>query len=431
MPNITLPYLSPTSVNMALNDPEQFYMQYLTGYKPREPQTLPMSVGSAFDAYVKAYLYKELVAPSKHGNSSSYELEHLFESQVESQNRDWARSHGGFVFGMYKQLGSLSDLLLDLRRACESTGVLPIFESKIEALVNGVPLLGKPDLYFRLPPSDRWPNGTKIVFDWKVNGYCSKSAVSPVAGYAKIRGGRTSGSCHKEAQLCYKSGMAFNVNGYFEHRHESWASQLAIYSWVLDGMRASPEETPITASAQSSGASGHEGAASRPQADGLLAVIEETEMSKNPEAYQKIKEWVQAKDMHIHEKGTFPHWVQVAGDPEAQPVMPKATPELGSIPIPVAIDQLCCQRHDPDLNSQFVDIRVAEHRMLISPEFQQKLLKQIRDVWVAIHAGTIVPPERAAILDSKAKFLKDTISSNDQNSADKLLASLTKKPYYG
>ena len=51
-------YLSPTSLNVWKRDQEQFYLQYLAEKRPpREPQTQPMAVGAAFDAYVKSYLY--------------------------------------------------------------------------------------------------------------------------------------------------------------------------------------------------------------------------------------------------------------------------------------------------------------------------------------------------------------------------------------
>lgn len=343
-----LTYLSPTSVGLAQSDPEQFYMQYCTSYRPREAQSKAMSVGSAFDAYVKAYLFKNLVQGSPKEVAETYEFEYLFEKQVEPHNRDWARSHGGYVYGMYKDLGSLADLFLDLKRACESTGVQPVFESKIEAEVCGVPLLGKPDLFFRLPPSERWPDGTKIVFDWKVNGYCSKSPVSPVQGFAKIRGGKTSGSAHKNALLCKKAGMTFNVNGFFEDNQKSWATQLAIYSWVLDAI---------------------------------------------PSEIEKFGQ----------------------------------QPPVGSIVIPAAVDQLCCSRFDPDLETKMVDIRVAEHRAIISIKFQQELLQTIKDIWVKVKSGTIVSPERAAVLEEKAAKLKELAGPE----GDPFLLQISKKPYYG
>lgn len=330
-----LKYLSPTSVNMALTDPNQFYIQYLSDSHPREPQTRAMSIGSAFDAYVKAYLHGKLV-----GNDNKYEFEHLFESQVESHNRDWARTHGAYVFAKYTQLGSLADLFLELQTACEKTGVYPVFESKIEACIGGVPLLGKPDLFFNLPASETWPQGVRIVFDWKVNGYCSKNAPSPTPGYVQIRGGRTSGSCHKEALVSRRGGIKLNTAGYFETRNPGWASQLAIYSWVLD-----------------------------------------------------------------------------------------PTAPVGGTDLPVAVDQLVCNRIDPDLDTKLVEIRVAEHRMLISRQYQIQLISDIKEVWRKLQAGEFLPVGDSEMLELKAARQKEVSQTGTDN--DRLLAELGRPKYFG
>lgn len=334
---MSLSYLSPTSIGLYLTDPETFYVKYLSPYRPREKQTQAMSIGSAFDANVKAYLYKNLVLKDGDPNEEPHKTflqEELFTKQVEPHNRDWAKEHGMYTFMQYKSLGALPDLFTDLKAAYDSTGVFPVFETSIQETIDGVPLLGKPDLYFKIPnPSD--PDKHKLViFDWKVNGYCSKAPVSPVAGYIRIRGGRTSGQAHPDCTTDRKFGMAFNNNGYFEHKHESWATQLAIYSWVLQ--KSPPHEDVL-----------------------------------------------------------------------------------------VAIDQLACKPVPGD----YPEIRVAEHRMIVSLDFQKQMFEKIKKIWFAVQTDTVVPQNRKPILDDMAKELKRKYESTDPNDMAEL--EMTKKPWRG
>ncbi|MCV5968541.1 hypothetical protein, partial [Lactococcus petauri] len=84
----------------------------------------------------------------------------------------------------YKLQGALSDIMIDLEGAVGK----PRFETSIEGYVtaiainpNGIPLLGKPDIFFLTK------KGATVIFDWKVNGYCSNYNKSPSAGYIRIR----------------------------------------------------------------------------------------------------------------------------------------------------------------------------------------------------------------------------------------------------
>ncbi|MEX5591140.1 hypothetical protein, partial [Pseudomonas urmiensis] len=76
-------------------------------------------VGSSFDAYVKAYLYKELV----NKGDPKYEFEALFKEQVEEHNRGDqmvagrlcnARKDGEEVWKAYQKVGGLNDLMKDM-----------------------------------------------------------------------------------------------------------------------------------------------------------------------------------------------------------------------------------------------------------------------------------------------------------------------------
>lgn len=216
-------YLSPSAINLFYSDLETYYIRYLTEKRsPREPQTQPMSVGSAFDAYIKSHLHYAVYG--NYGEGDKFRRESLFESQVEPQNRDWAKPAGQYLFEEYTRLGALSDLLLELRSAIGN----PRFEIEIASTVDAdlpcdVKLLGKPDLYFMNKEA------TNVEFDFKVNGYCSKA--SPKPGYVQLRGGKSEGP-HKNAVVTPYQGMKINSATTLERVNEEWAVQLSIYSWI-------------------------------------------------------------------------------------------------------------------------------------------------------------------------------------------------------
>ena len=135
-------YISPSAYKIFKTDLEQFYIQYLADEKTeREPQTSAMSIGSSFDAYVKAYLHKVIYGQQ---GDPRFEFEPLFEAQVEPHNRDWARKHGAYVFDCYKTSGALADLLTELETAMEP----PSFE--ISPLLS-FDILTSRAKHFRLP----------------------------------------------------------------------------------------------------------------------------------------------------------------------------------------------------------------------------------------------------------------------------------------
>jgi hypothetical protein len=230
-------YLSPSAITKWLKEgPEAYYLHYLTPNRPpREPQTQPMSIGSAFDAYCKSYLHDKLFGKG-HTDSNRFDLTAIFEAQVEEQHRDWALENGKYVFDVYKSSGALADLLNDLLGAKNS----PRFEFEVRGQVNGyregvqlttnqVTLLGKPDAAY----VNR--HGIHVVLDWKVNGYCSKYPTSPLKGYVRLRGsdGRNTG-CHKDCSPYELGGMTINIAGFLEHFNEDWARQLSIYAWLCE-----------------------------------------------------------------------------------------------------------------------------------------------------------------------------------------------------
>ena len=182
-----------------------------------------MSIGSSFDAYVKAYLYEKLAL----GNDAAYSFEALFKAQVEAHNRDWALLHGNHAFECYKKSGALADLMLSLKRSVGK----PRFEFDVTGIVNGyiqseqtgVMLKGKPDVFYINENRD------KVILDFKVNGYCSNSSVSPMPGYVRLRSAADQmPKTHKDAFVM----KGVNVGTYLETLNEDWARQLSFYGWL-------------------------------------------------------------------------------------------------------------------------------------------------------------------------------------------------------
>lgn len=224
-------YMSPTSLKTFESDSVTYYLRYLADDRPdRDPQTEPMAVGSAFDAYVKSYLVEKLFGKAE----GKYELQTLFEAQVEKQNRDVAWVAGQHCFSSYRKSGALADLMLELNKSVGE----PRFEFSVQGAIGGeregkfrnigIPLLGKPDVFFINS------EGARCIFDWKVNGYFSKSGASPTKGYIGLRdeSGRNKGH-HRDAQPMVFNGIVINMSTFLELINVDWATQLSIYAWLI------------------------------------------------------------------------------------------------------------------------------------------------------------------------------------------------------
>ena len=220
-------YLSPSALGLWEKDRELFYTKYLSEVRsPREPQTEPQAVGSAFDAFVKSALSKDLFG---RGANPELEFQTLFETQVDPHVRDFALVAGKHVFDSYYYTGSYEELLAELQAADGE----PRFEFKLTKTIEGVPLLGKPDCRYLTQ------GGAHVMLDWKVNGYCSKYAASPAKYYAMVRDGqdqkpsRNAGKPHKKYESTFFKGMTIGTH-FLEDTNSSWADQLSIYGWMMD-----------------------------------------------------------------------------------------------------------------------------------------------------------------------------------------------------
>jgi len=221
-------YMSPSSLKSFEKDRDHYYLSYMVPDKiKRMPQTQPMSIGSAFDAFVKSYLHFALF-----GNYGNYEQRKLFEEQVEEANWDWAWPNAERLFDLYKKCGALADLMLELNSSVSE----PRFEFTIHGFVDSeictIPLLGKPDIFFINS------EGARVILDWKVNGYCGKNDRAPTPGYVFSRDtwtgqqSRSHLTAHKDAYVEYKMGIKCNCVP-LEEYESIWADQLCTYAWLL------------------------------------------------------------------------------------------------------------------------------------------------------------------------------------------------------
>lgn len=222
----TLSYLSPTSLSIYMDDKVRFYLLYLADTKlKREPQTEPMAIGSAFDAYVKSYLHERLF-----GKDPKFDLRTLFEAQVETQNRTKAWDAGRYVFEQYKASGILTDLMIELDASVTTPrfefDLMGVVDNQKEAHLGGVPFLGKPDLFYTNKEAAR------VIHDWKVNGFYSKNGASPVQGYIKLRTVGQPYKAHKNALPMRWKGLTLNMAQTLDMVKVDWAQQLAIYMWL-------------------------------------------------------------------------------------------------------------------------------------------------------------------------------------------------------
>lgn len=218
--------ISPSALATFEKDRESFYLKYCAEPRPkREPQSKPASVGSAFDAYVKAQLMSDIM-----GECNLFG--ELFEQQVEPQNREFAMTAGRHVMEGYVASGAYEDLLDLLEGAAEE----PQFEFDADVSLDGIPIAGKPDCRFV------HRDGAHVVLDWKVNGYCGKgdNATSPSKGYMLCRDGagwpkqsRSHGKAHGLFEPVEFMGLT--VNKFFmEQVSIDWADQLTMYAWMMD-----------------------------------------------------------------------------------------------------------------------------------------------------------------------------------------------------
>jgi hypothetical protein len=126
----------------------------------------------------------------------------------------------------------MADLMLELSDCVGQ----PRFELDVKSIVSktsgaGVPILGKPDIFFINS------HGAHVIMDWKCNGFTSKYRTSAAKGYVKCR---PEGNCHKEAMIAKDKGITINMAVFLEQVKEDWAAQLSTYAWLCGEEVGSP-----------------------------------------------------------------------------------------------------------------------------------------------------------------------------------------------
>lgn len=221
----TIKYLSPSAISKWEDSRDVFYIHYLSEKKrTRDPQEVYMAVGSAFDAFVKNAIHVDVFGKSA-TEGSQFDFQPLFESQVEPQCREDAFRIGQHLFDEYTKSGAYGHLIADIVQSHYA----PQMEFTINGEVDGVPLLGKPDLRYITK------GGIHVIADFKVNGSTSGTGASPQQGYKVSRDtyeSRTHGKPHKKYDPLDFKGTEINGR-YLNEFVPYWADQLAIYAWVL------------------------------------------------------------------------------------------------------------------------------------------------------------------------------------------------------
>lgn len=223
--------ISPTSLHLWESDREKFYLDRLAdNRRPREAQSPAAAVGSGFDAYVKSALFKSIYG---HDGDGVYDRDRLFNEQVDDElNRVYARRAAAECFRRYVDSGCYAELLVELTNSSRE----PRFEFKLEGEIGGVPLVGKPDLYYY--------RDCHVLYDWKVMGYCSKGSTSPAKLYrccrdtwkpeGPIKATRGGGQPKPHKGFTEVEYKGHKIGDHWmDETNSKWADQLCIYGWLM------------------------------------------------------------------------------------------------------------------------------------------------------------------------------------------------------
>lgn len=108
----------------------------------------------------------------------------------------------------------------------------------------------------------------------------------------------------------------------------------------------------------------------------ILCVIEETDLNKDKQAYNRIKDWVTSKIIQIHKKHLTPydivnttHWIQCSNDIDSCPVFPGDT-RITMINVPTRPDSIVSktalmeklEQEAPDFLNLVLNIEIPEHK---------------------------------------------------------------------
>tara|TARA_R110000765_G_scaffold8465_6_gene27311 strand:- start:1664 stop:2533 length:870 start_codon:yes stop_codon:yes gene_type:complete len=215
-------YLSPSGLKLFEKDREEFYLNYVVRLE-REPQTIPMAIGSAFDAYIKCKIAEDF-------DLEFDPFEKVFEDQVESHLRDTALSDGLIAYNGYIQSRAYDRLKILIAKA-DKVEMEVAIQAPVTHEGTTVTLMGKPDLllYF---------DDFHYIHDWKVNGFYSKSKTSPKTCFVHCEDSwvgtqsKTHGTMHKRCVLVPHPLIPYDIHC-MSDINTDWSIQLSIYSWIM------------------------------------------------------------------------------------------------------------------------------------------------------------------------------------------------------
>ena len=217
--------LSPSALARWEDRREEFYKIYCSEVRTdREPQVNYMAVGSAFDAFVKSAIHCAVFGDAQN-KGSDFEFQTLFEKQVEPHIRDDVLERATFLWDGYQKTGAYSNLLASIMQS----DFAPEMEFKVYSKINGVPIMGYPDLRYVTKEL------VHVITDWKVNGAYSAHGVSPVQGYKvarSIKKDQIKEETHKKYVPKTFRDVEVNANCLSDFSPD-WATQLTMYAWCL------------------------------------------------------------------------------------------------------------------------------------------------------------------------------------------------------
>jgi hypothetical protein len=232
-------YLSPSSLKTAVKQPYTFYLTRLVDNPiPREPQSLPGAMGSAFDVFVKLMLVikgrvdlkpyqlqtrllDSCYDPSMREQYAEMDLPTMFyKMSVEEQHQAAVKDDASALMVNYCKSSLFMDLAfhdLEIHRYFSIMGNSP---DSGQALI--VPIFMKGDASVTVMTQK--DNYEVIPLDWKVTGYGSATGASPTAGYKRI--------------WSIDKGLEGPHPDYTPDRSmalvdEAWADQLCVYGWGM------------------------------------------------------------------------------------------------------------------------------------------------------------------------------------------------------
>lgn len=218
--------LSPSALARFEDRREEFYRIYCSPVKtPRNPQVNYMAVGSAVDAYVKSSIHSAVYGDAS-TKGTPFEFQTLFEKQVEPHIRDDVLETSTILWEIYQKTGAYGNLLTDIL----SSPYAPEMEFKVSTEINGVPIMGYPDLRYVTKEL------VHVICDWKVNGSYSRHGVSPVPGYKVCLSLSKDGKVKEEVHKKYSEKVFRDVtisSNCLSDFSPDWATQLTMYAWCL------------------------------------------------------------------------------------------------------------------------------------------------------------------------------------------------------